>query len=263
MSIVTIGTPFNIDLEFKIAGFGKRFLAWGIDIIIICVYFYMMLRFLYPVFEKNEAISISAVIFVIIIPILLYQLMFELFFNGQTLGKKVAGIAVIDVEGREPTISQYLLRWVLCIGNLFVYIVPFIILTNPGLMIILLVLYLPDFLSVVISAKSQRLGDFAAGTVVIDKRYRPDISETVYLQIENEDYKPMFPQVMRLTDRDINGIKNLTEVKKPGKDAEAYAKQVVAKIKTVLEIDSDMEPAVFLNQLLQDYNYYTTRGTNH
>lgn len=262
MAIVTIGTPFNIDLEFKIATVGKRFLAWGIDILIICVYFYMMLRFLYPLFEKSEAVSISAVIFVIIIPILLYQLLFELFFNGQTLGKKVAGIAVIDIEGKEPSISQYIIRWILCIGNLFVYIVPYVIIANPGLMVFLLVLYLPDFLSVAISAKSQRLGDFAAGTVVIDKRYKSNINETVYLQIENDDYKPLFPQVMRLTDRDINGIKNLIDVKKPGKDAEAYASQVVTKIKTVLDIESDMEPYVFLNQLLQDYNYYTTRNIN-
>ena len=39
MASITVGTPFNIDLEFKIAAFGKRLLAWFIDIVIICVYY--------------------------------------------------------------------------------------------------------------------------------------------------------------------------------------------------------------------------------
>jgi uncharacterized RDD family membrane protein YckC len=261
MAIITIGTPFNIDLEFKIAAFNKRLMAWLVDIVVICIYFYVMLRFIYPLLHMNSGISTAAFVLVIILPVLLYQLLFELFFNGQTIGKKVAGIAVIDMEGREPTWGQYITRWVLCIGNMFIYIIPYIILRMPAALLIFLFLYLPDFLSVVISAKSQRIGDFAAGTVVIDKRYVPDINETIYLPIEYKDYRPMFPQVMRLTDRDINGIRNLIHVKRPAKDTEAYTLQVVDKIKTVLAIDTDMEPMEFLRKLLEDYNYFTVNKT--
>ena len=260
MAIITIGTPFNIDLEFKIAAFSKRLLAWGIDIIIICLYFYLMLSFIYPLFNKGAAISTSAVLFVIILPVLLYQLIFELFLNGQTLGKMAAGIKVIDKEGREPTFGQYITRWILCLGNLFVYIVPYIMLQSPAFMIVFMVLYLPDFLAVIISAKSQRIGDFAAGTVIIDKNYKANINETIYLQIENKDYQPVFPQVMRLKDRDINGIRNLIHIKRPAKDTDRYTQQVVDKIKKVLSIESDIDGYPFLEQLLKDYNYYTTKN---
>ena len=261
MAIITISTPFNIDLEFKIAAFSKRLLAWVIDIMAICAYYYLMLRFIYPLFVKGEGISTAASLFVIIIPVLLYQLFFELFLNGQTLGKMGAGIKVIDIDGREPTWGQYIIRWILCIGNLFVYIVPYIIMRSPLAMIFFMIVYLPDFLSVVISAKSQRLGDFAAGTVVIDKSYKANINETIYLQIENNNYQPVFPQVMRLNDRDINGIRNLIRQQRNAKDTEVYMQQVVDKIKKILSIESDMHGYDFLEQLLMDYNYYTTTKT--
>lgn len=260
MAIVTIGTPFNIDLEFKTASIGKRMLAWLTDIVIISFYFYMMLKFVYPLFEMGEALSTSAFL-LIIVPILFYQLMFELLFNGQTLGKKLVGIGVIDIEGKEPSIGQYLLRWILCLGNLFVYIIPYLLLVSPVALVFCLFLYLPDFLTVVIAKKSQRLGDLAAGTVVIDKKYRPSIDETIYLHIENKNYQPQFPQVMKLTDRDINGIRNLLNVKSTSKDTVNYTLQVVSKIKTVLGIESDMDPELFLQQLLWDYNYYTAKNT--
>jgi len=260
MAIITISTPFNIDLEFKIAAFSKRLLAWLIDILVICLYFYLALRFIYPLLDKGEAVKTSATLLVIIIPVLLYQLFFELMLNGQTIGKMIAGIKVIDKFGREPTWGQYITRWILCIGNLFVYIIPYMILQSPAFLVVFMILYLPDFLSVVISAKSQRIGDFAAGTVVIDANYKPDIHQTIYLHIENKDYQPVFPQVMRLTDRDINGIRNLIDVKRPTTDTEHYIIDVVMKIKTVLGIESDLHPVDFLQQLLRDYNYYTTQN---
>ncbi len=262
MAIITIGTPFNIDLEFKVAVFGKRMLAWLIDIVIICFYYYLMLRFIYPWFGKGAAIQTAAALLVIVLPVLAYQLFFELLLNGQTLGKKVAGIKVIDMEGREPTWGQYITRWLLCIGNLFVYIIPYILLRSPALMIVFLILYLPDFLCVMISAKSQRIGDIAAGTVVIDNNYRSSIGETIYLQIEDAAYKPVYPEVMRLTDRDINGIRNLLNVKRPTRDTEHYMIDVTQKIKSVLGIESDLYPTDFLKQLLKDYNYFTTKTPN-
>lgn len=259
MATIIISTPFNIDLEFRTATVGKRMLAWLVDIVVISLYFYCMLRFIYPLLGRSEGISTAAELLVIILPVLLYQLSFELFANGQTIGKMLAGIKVIDLEGQEPTWGQYFIRWLLCIGNLFVYTIPYIIISMPAAIIGLMLLYLPDFLSVVISAKSQRLSDLAAGTVVIDKKYASNIGETIYLEIEDKNYNPVFPQVMRLTDRDINGIRNLINSKQTGKDPEMYIAQVAEKIKKVLSLETSLEPHDLLVQLLKDYNYYTAR----
>ena len=121
-----------------------------------------------------------------------------------------------------------------------------------------MILYLPDFLCIIISANGQRLGDLAAGTVVIDCKYRPDINDTIYLEIENKNYQPLFPQVMRLSDRDINGIRNLLNVKNQAHDHTHYLIEVAQKIKRVLKIETELYPTDFLEQLLKDYNYFTT-----
>jgi len=257
MAIITVGTPFNIDLEFRVAAFGKRLLAWFIDITIISLYFVLVLLFVAPLLGYGEAVSTAAMLLVVVLPVILYQVLFELMMNGQTIGKKVAGIKVIDIEGREPTWGQYISRWMLCIGNLFIFIIPYYILTNFIFLFAFLVVYLPDFLSVMISAKNQRLGDLAAGTVVIDKNYRPSIHETIYLEIDEAEYQPVFPQVMRLSDRDINGIRNLLKIKNKASDTDTYIINVAQKIKTVLSIESDLYPTHFLALLFTDYNKYT------
>ena len=260
MAIITVNTPFNIDLEFKVAEFPKRLLAWIVDIVIITLYYYLMLTFVSPLISEGTGFSTFAEMFLIVLPVILYQLSFEMFMNGQTLGKKLTGIKIIDVEGREPSWGQFLTRWALCPGNYFLYALPKYILISPFVMLIFGIIYLPDALFMLISNKGQRIGDLAAGTTVIDANYKPNIDETIYKAIDVAVYKPSFPQVMRLTDRDINGIRNLLNIKNPGKDTEKYVHQVVAKIKAVLQIDSPIEGYDFLQQLLFDYNFITGNG---
>jgi hypothetical protein len=106
--------------------------------------------------------------------------------------------------------------------------------------------------------KSQRLGDLAAGTAVIDARSSLSVSDTVFMQIDNKNYEVMFPQVMRLSDNDINTIKTVvTQAKKRRNDDLGY--RVEYKIKSVLQIESSLSTLDFLEKLLEDYNYLATK----
>lgn len=265
MSLITIATPFNIDLEFKTAVFGKRFLAWLVDLAVLCVYCYILEYFVLRPFDVNSDASTIVFIILTALPTFLYNLLFETFFNGQSVGKKAAGIKVLSINGNEATFSQYLIRWLLGFGNYIMISLPFIVeaaIKNPAYILFLIVpmfFYIPDMLSFGISAKSQRLGDLAAGTVVIDNNYDTSINETIYLDVVHDNYVPVFPQVMRLTDRDINGIRNLLNVKNGNKDNYSYMVQVASRIKEVLGLQSDLETSEFLMQLLRDYNYLTSR----
>jgi uncharacterized RDD family membrane protein YckC len=254
MDIITINTPFNIDLEFKLATFPKRVAAWLIDMVVISAYFYAMVALLLPALN-SEALGTLAGYLFIILPVMAYQLVFEIFFNGQTLGKKAVGIKIIDKEGNEPSWGQFITRWMLCLGNLFIYTVPYAMAVSPVSLIGFIFIYLPDTIVLLVTPKSQRIGDLAAGTVVIDANYVTSINETIYREIEVVDYVPMFPQVMRLTDRDINGIRNLLDTKNPGKDTGRYMQQVVQRIKQVLGLETDLEGVDLLRQLLFDYNF--------
>lgn len=240
MSIITIPTAFNIDLEFKVAAFHKRLLAWFVDILIMYAFIYVMRRFVVPEMEDNMIGNILSIICVFL-PAYSYHLLMELFCNGRSVGKMAMGIKVMDISGREASFSQYLLRWVFRIVDMGVTM-------GAGCV-----------LSIALTAHNQRLGDLVAGTIVIDQRGQTGLNETIYLDIEEKDYKVMFPQVMRLTDRDINGIRGLLNMKVGDKDNNTYMAQVAGRIKEVLEIEAEAEPREFLHRLLSDYNYLSQK----
>ena len=50
-------------------------------------------------------------ILTISLPMLLYSLVTEVMMHGQTIGKKLMNIRVISLDGGEPELSQYLVRW--------------------------------------------------------------------------------------------------------------------------------------------------------
>ena len=259
MSIITISTPFNIDLEFRVASFHKRLLAWFIDFMVLCAYNYVVCKFIIFPFGLSENMQYALFILLAAIPSYLYHFLMEQFLNGQSIGKRAMGLKVISQAGDEPTVSQYLLRWVLGIGNAVLFILPFVMIYYPVVTVFLLVFYLPDVLAIGLSRKSQRLADMAANTVLIDRKHKTQIEDTIYLEIEEDRYTALFPQVMKLTDRDINGIRNLLDVKKQNRDNDIYMAQIAYRIKEVLKIESDLVPEDFLKQLLKDYNYITRK----
>lgn len=267
MALFTVTTPFNIDLEFSLAAFHKRMFAWLIDLLVIFVYCYIMLFFIYNNLvegfywraQTQDKLSTVLVLFTVLIPVMLYHLLFEVFMNGSSPGKWFLGIKVMNREGASATLSQLILRWVLCLPNYFLIFIiwaysPSYLL---GIVVLLGITALPDVISIAASSKSQRLGDLAAGTVVVDTRYRMDIAETIYVEVEQDGYQPLYPQVLKLTDRDINGIRNLL-TGKISKESENYIFRVAYRIEEVLQIRmTDGDPIHFLQTLLKDYNYLT------
>jgi len=239
MSVLTVSTPFNIDLEFKVAPFHKRLFAWCIDVILVGLYIYLVMRYVVAPLELMESLGQTVTILLVAIPGYTYHLFMEVFFNGQSLGKMATGVKVMDISGNEASFSQYLLRWLFRIFDMGI---------TMGAAAVL---------SAALSKHSQRIGDMVAGTVVIDKYFRTSITDTIYLDLPIDDYQPQFPQVMQLSDRDINGIRNLLETKGMNRDTEVYMAQVAQRIREVLKIETTLEPRELLQQLLKDYNFYT------
>lgn len=267
MSTLIVHTPFNIDVEFPLAPFAKRAAATIIDLVIVTIYAYVVMFLLssFTDIASDEWME-TAIIAVVSIPCFLYLLLTELFMNGQTPGKRLVGIKVMDRMGDEPTMSQYLIRWILGIGTYLFLSIPYLVYTLHASVAIgilrlgfMLIVYLPAVICVAVTKKSQRAGDLAAGTVVIDQRSRTGLQDTIYLEIEDDNYEVKYPQVMRLSDRDINGIRNLLAMKTNSRDIDTYTIDVAHRIKQVLSVESDLMPREFLHQLLQDYNYLTSR----
>jgi uncharacterized RDD family membrane protein YckC len=258
MPAIQINTPFNLALDFEVAALHKRILAYLADIVVLVIYSWGMKIFLDEILQLQYN-RYGIEILIVSIPMLLYPFVCEVALHGQSLGKKLLGIRVMSLEGGEPTVSQYLLRWAtrffewpLVFGFIF-----------PGFFVVFQ-LFFVGFLGVfvviivAVSKSNQRLGDLGAGTVVVDTRMKTYLHETVFLDISHKDYSVQFPEVMKLTDRDINTIKSILDVAAQKGDFQLAA-NAADKIKNHLKIQSAISPFDFLEKILMDYNYISTK----
>ena len=110
---------------------------------------------------------------------------------------------------------------------------------------------------VVSSKKGQRIGDILAKTILIRINTKSNIEDTVFIDVA-DNYVPSFPQIMQLSDKDINAIKSILETASKKGDFH-MAEAAGQKIKTHLKIESNLSPFDFLNVLLKDYNYLSTK----
>lgn len=268
MSVVRVATNFNIDIEFTAPAFHRRLAAWVIDMVVLVFYVIVASKLLSWI---NDQLGYSdsgnvvrwALNMVAILPFLLYHVVMEATMNGQSIGKKIVGIKVVSENGGRPSLGQLIIRWLIRTSDymLLVIVIVVMILSSSGMAVEMETymalsgagLLLIVDLVLVNTRKQQRLGDILAHTVLIDTKQKSKITDTVFLEVSHE-YVPRFPQIMRLSDRDINSLKGIIDASRKHKDSNmAYA--AAEKIKTHLKIETNLEPQEFLEILLKDYNY--------
>lgn len=264
MPLIQIETPFNIDLEFEIAEVYKRLLAYLIDFCILLLFFVSMKYLYYSTFSFSDTRYLESHmgidILTISLPMLLYSLVCEVSMHGQTFGKKALHIRVISLNGGEPSLGEYIIRWMFkafewpfFFGYAFFSLsslLGYIFITGFWGVVVLIIL--------AISKKNQRFGDLAANTVVVNTRSLFSVNDTIFMDISPADYKVMFPEVLRLSDRDVNTIKSVLTLYHKERNTHT-ASRLVQRIKEVLQIQTDMNEIDFLETLLADYNYLATR----
>ncbi|QHS62506.1 RDD family protein [Chitinophaga agri] len=241
MANIKIPTSFNIELEFETANMFQRFGAWLIDTLIRVVYI-IILSYTVRNLQLEEVASYVVYLFLGALPFAFYFLVLEIIMNGYTPGKYMLSIKVRNMQGGQPSTSQHLIRW------LFRMLEAPYFFWNGIIPIV----------SMVRSPYDQRLGDVVAGTIVVSTKTKASLSETIFRDMSAIDYTPHFPQILKLSDRDMNKIKNLMDQAVKSNNPELTAR-VAYRVKDVLEIQTDMLPAEFLETILNDYNYYTTR----
>ncbi len=251
---VKLDTGFNIEVDFMIAPFIKRFFAWLIDFIILLSWA-IIIRKLVRIGHEEDWMMPYWVIFLITLPALLYYPVLEILLNGQTVGKKAMQIKVIAADGGNPSISQFIIRWLFRLID-FPYWILGAIMTGelPWWTAILL---FGGIGCLIATPYTQRIGDVVAGTILIDTRNLTSWEDTVFTELK-DDYQPRYPQVMQLSDKDINTLKGIISAVRRKSDYDLSIR-IAARIRSKLHIEDEEDSLEFLQTLLKDYNYYSTR----
>ena len=253
MATIRVHTTQNVTLEYEVASLGDRILATLIDYVLLFAWTILWAVVFTSLLRNGERASghtdwggtagiLTIVIFCLIFaPYIFYFLLSEVFFNGQTLGKKARDIRVIRLDGTAPRLGDYLLRWLLRIVD-FGF--------GGGMVAII---------TIAINGKGQRLGDMAAGTTVISVRPRrgprPDLPTPAALA----GYQPVFPQAANLSDHDAALLRQLVgrTVQHGNYD---LLHDTALKIKGLLHLQSDLSDEAFLRTVLRDHAYLVGQG---
>jgi uncharacterized RDD family membrane protein YckC len=249
MSQLTIDTGFNIELGFELAPMHKRIFAYIIDTFIqVCYVLFFVYNNILDFsaltmgnYSSDESYAPLIASFLIILPPFLYHLLFEWLWNGQSPGKKIMGIKVVSLDGNKASFSQYFLRFLLRSIDF-------------GGSSYLIALICSAF-----TKNSQRLGDLAAGTTLVSTELPYSIDDTIFKRVSTENYLVTYPEVMRLSDRDLNTI-NAILTHSIRSNNYHHINNVTEQIKHALGIVNQEEPMFFLQKLLQDYNYLTNKN---
>jgi uncharacterized RDD family membrane protein YckC len=165
--VLTIQTPENVGFHYVLAGLGSRATAFLLDtgirflfIFVIFIGIMLTARWLpsldpsgiFSDLSKNWIIAIGVIAYGLID--LGYFLLFEALWNGQTPGKRQQGLRVVRADGTPIGWLGSAIRNILRAVDILAGVYPI------------------GFVVMFLSQNSQRIGDYAADTVVIVERSR-------------------------------------------------------------------------------------------
>lgn len=161
---VRVRTPEGVVFTYALAGPVTRCTAWVLDAIAVATATSIVgfvLQWL-AVLSLDLTVAVVTVAFFVVQTG--YSMAFEYFWRGQTLGKRVMRLRVVDAGGMALTPGQIVLRnLVRVVDELPVF-------------------YLVGGVAMMVSRRAQRLGDLAAGTIVVRHRtvHEPDLEALVH-----------------------------------------------------------------------------------
>lgn len=163
---ITIATPEGVDLQLTLAGVGSRFTSALVD---LAIQLALVIAFALVFFVGLDSIvgggGFGGAVFGVLSFLLFagYDIVFEVFASGRTPGKRLNGLRVVRSDGSPVGFLTSAVRNVL------------------RLIDILPTMYLVGIVSILATRRNQRLGDLAAGTLVVRERlgagpagWRPD-----------------------------------------------------------------------------------------
>lgn len=186
-TIKTAETPEGVELKLTCVSFYARSIAWLIDALIQGAVI-LLLLFILP---RLGDFGMALLLIIIFLLHWLYPVFFEVFFHGQTPGKKLMKIQVLLVDGTMVTWGASLLRNLLRTVD-----------------------FLPSFyalgvVTILMSKDFRRLGDLVANTIVV---YKQELKNNSLLKAEDSGTDiPIYAPEIILTGKEQQIIINYAE----------------------------------------------------
>jgi uncharacterized RDD family membrane protein YckC len=149
-----IVTPEAVLLELDVAGLGSRMFSRVLDALFQLILLYGLVLVFVVVSAGSETLMVIVAIVALFLLIFGYPVLMEVRFNGRTFGKMVLGLRVVTVEGGPVRFRHAAVRSML-------QLVDFVIPVPGGV---------TAMISGLLTPRTQRLGDLAAGTFVVRER---------------------------------------------------------------------------------------------
>jgi len=235
MKKIEIRTTHNVDIQYELATVFERIAAFIIDLVFIWLSIGILMIFVSVFAGPNTKYGF----YIVAVPIFVfYNLLFEVFNNGQSFGKKILKIRVVKIDGEKAGVTDYFLRW--CFRWLDIYM-------SVGTLAIL---------SMSSTQKSQRIGDMLADTTIIkvDPNRRQKLEYIFELQ-KADNHKVRYPEIVQFSEQDMLVIKETIDryKKYPNYEHKQAIFMLVEKIKEELGIVPLKNKIEFLKILIKDY----------
>ncbi len=258
----TVDTPENITFAYDVAGIGSRFLAAIVDTLLILLFQIAIFTLIFIVLSQldtfvavSAATSIITAILVLLSFVFLwgYYILFELIWSGQSPGKRTVGLRVVREGGRPITFVSSAIR------NL-IRIIDFL----PGF-------YGLGVMVMFIDQRARRLGDLAAGTLVVKERgtvslesltrqsdplptSQPESGAPVQLQL---------PNLHLITEQDYNLVQEfLRRRSELGRESRMQlGRQLAENLRARIGLPSDSYHEPFLEYLVYEYRISRQQDT--
>ena len=153
--VYAIRTPENVAFEFELAGVGSRAVAWFLDVLIMGLMIVVASCIFSMLAPALGGFAMALLFIAIFLVQWWYSALFEWWLGGQTLGKKAVGLRTLQERGVRITFLQAVVRNLVRVVDLL-----------PGL-------YFVGGVSALLDRSGRRLGDLAAGTIVVRERRAP------------------------------------------------------------------------------------------
>ncbi|HEY9694020.1 MAG TPA: RDD family protein [Oculatellaceae cyanobacterium] len=254
---VTVQTPESVELEFTLAGIGNRAYALLIDYIVLgltivlfwlawAIFSFGLIDVLTTQFGNSRSIELWLIAIAILLNFFIYMgyfVFFEVLWQGQTPGKRYTKIRVIRDDGRRVSIQQATLRTLLRLIDDTLFIGAFLIM---------------------LGRQEKRLGDWAAGTIVIQEEYLVAATNFPISQ-QAQELATQLPEIANLSQLlpdDFAGIREFLQ-RRQGMTSQAKADlslQLARQIKTIISLEklpAPFTPEVFLEAVYIAYQLST------